>query len=543
MTSPLTPDTQGRRGGSARWKTTLGFGAAVLLLLGATWRGAFTDGATAAAAGADQNAPATVHAQQAPAGPTLSRSLAGGRDSYADIVKTVAPSVVNVRATGRTTPQATGMPQMPDELFRRFFGPDSEQGPGQRRMPRNPRSRAVGSGVIVSADGYVLTNNHITDGATEISIEMTDGRSLPAKLVGADKPSDLALLKVQATGLTPIALGNSDAAQVGDVVLAVGNPLNLGQTVTMGIISAKGRSTSAGDSYEDFIQTDAPINHGNSGGALVDMKGQLLGITSQILTPSDGNIGIGFAIPVNMARSVMDQLRAGGKVHRSQLGVTVQQLTSDLAETMGVKATGGAVIGSVSPGSAAERAGLKRGDVILSFNGQPVRDTNTLRNRVAETKPGSSANVVINRDGREQTVNVTLAEATESRGPRGGSDEGESTEDNSGSALGLSVTPVSPDMPRRGSMDRMDRMDRSGRSRGGDEDVNVAGLLVQDVDPDGRAADAGIQPGDVIVEVNKQPVRTVEQLKTASRAKSDKPMLFLVNRDGRDLFLTVKPAS
>jgi serine protease Do len=540
MTSSMTPDTQGRRGAPARWKTTVGFGAAVLLLLGVTWRGAFTDNTTAAAAAAaDQTAPATVHAQQTPTG----RALAGGRDSYADIVKTVAPSVITVRASGRATPQATGMPQMPDsELFRRFFGPDFDQ--QQRRTPRNPRSRAVGSGVIVSADGYVLTNNHIVEGATEINVDLTDGRSLSAKLVGADKPSDLALLKVPTTGLTPISFGNSDSAQVGDVVLAVGNPLNLGQTVTMGIISAKGRSTSAGDSYEDFLQTDAPINHGNSGGALVDMKGQLLGITSQILSMSDGNIGIGFAIPVNMARSVMDQLRTGGKVHRSQLGVTVQQLTSDLAESMGVKATGGAIIGSVSPGSAAERAGLKRGDVILSFNGSPVRDTNTLRNRVAETKPGTSAPVVINRDGREQTVNVTLAEATDARGPRRGSDDGESTEDNSGSALGLTVTPVSPDTPRRGGTDRMDRSDRSSRSRGGDDDVNVnvSGLLVQDVDPDGRAADAGIQPGDVIVEVNRQPVRTVEQLKTAARAKSDKPMLFVINREGRDLFVTVKPA-
>jgi serine protease Do len=530
MTSPLTPDTQGRRGAPARWKTTVGFGAAVLLLLGVAWRGAFTDTANVAAAPAEQAA--TVRTQT----PTVSRALAGGRDSYADIVKAVAPSVVNVRARGRATPQATGMPQIPDsDLFRRFFGPDFDQNQ-LRRMPRQ-RSRAVGSGVIVSADGYVLTNNHIVTGANEINVDFTDGRSLPAKLVGADTPSDLALLKIEATGLTPIAFGNSDAAQVGDVVLAVGNPLNLGQTVTMGIISAKGRSTSAGDSYEDFLQTDAPINHGNSGGALVDMKGQLLGITSQILSMSDGNIGIGFAIPVNMARNVMDQLRTGGKVHRSQLGVMVQQLTSDLAQSLGIKSTSGAIIGSVEPGSAAERAGLKRGDVIVSFNGSPVRDTNSLRNRVAETKPGTSVPVVINRDGREQTVTVTLAEASERKSLRGGrdGDDDESTEDNSGSALGITVTPVSPDMPRRGA-------DRAGRHRG-DEDVTAAGLLVQDVDPDGRAADAGIQPGDVIVEVNKQPVRTVEQLKTAARAKTDKPLLFLINRDGRDLFVSVRPNS
>jgi serine protease Do len=537
MTSPNTPDTQGGRPSApARWKSTVGFGAAVLLLLGAAWRGGIAGNATVDAAGAGSGAQAAVHAQQAPSTPTLSRAVAGGRDSYADIVKAVAPAVITVRADVRATPQATGMPQLPDsQFFRRFFGPDSEEGQ-PRRMPRQGKERAVGSGVIVSPDGYVLTNNHIVNNASEIQVDLTDGRSLTAKLVGADKPSDLALLKIEATGLTPIAFGNSEAVQIGDVVLAVGNPLNLGQTVTMGIISAKGRSTSGGDgSYEDFLQTDAPINHGNSGGALVDMRGQLVGITSQILSPSDGNIGIGFAIPVNMARSVMDQLRTGGKVHRSQLGVSVQQMTADLASSLGVKQTGGAIVGSVEPGSAAERAGLKRGDVILSFNGSAVRDTNTLRNRVAETKPGSNATVLINRDGREQTVNVTLAEATEPRGPRTRGGEGDdSTTDNSGSALGLSVTPVTPDMARRS--DRGVRGQRGDREGG---DITVAGLLVQDVDPDGRAADAGIQPGDVIQEVNRQPVRTVDELKGAVKVKSDKPLLFLISRDGRDVFLTV----
>jgi serine protease Do len=535
MTSPTTPDTPGAgTGAPAGWKKSAAFttavsvGTAVLLLLTTAWHGGFAE--RTSAAGADQ---AAVHAQQAP---TISHAIAGGRDSYADIVKTVAPSVITVQADGRATPQATSMPQLPDsQFFRRFFGPDFDE----RQIPRsrNPREHAIGSGVIVSVDGYVLTNNHIVSNASAIKVNLTDGRTLPAKLVGADKPSDLALLKVEATGLTPIALGNSEAAQVGDVVLAVGNPLNLGQTVTMGIISAKGRSTSAGSgSYEDFLQTDAPINHGNSGGALVDMKGQLVGITSQILSMSDGNIGIGFAIPVNMARSVMDQLKTGGKVHRSQLGVMVQPLTSDLAESMGIKQNGGAIVGSVEPGSAAEKAGLKRGDVILSFNGSPVRDTNTLRNRVAESKPGSTASVVISRDGREQTRTVTLAEATEARGPRGRSLEGDddSTDDSaSGNAtLGITVSPVTPETAR------------SGRSnRGGDAEVTASGLRVEQVDPDGRAADAGIQPGDVIQEVNRQPVRTVEQLQTAVRTKSDKPLLFLISRGGRDLFLTVRPNS
>jgi Do/DeqQ family serine protease len=535
MTSPTTPDTPGGRTGtpagwrkSAAFGTAVSFGAAVLLLLTTAWHGGFA--ANPSAATADQ---AAVHAQQAP---TISHAVAGGRDSYADIVKAVAPAVITVQANSRATPQNTGLPQqMPDsQFFRRFFGPDFDE---KQMRPRSQRERAIGSGVIVSQDGYVLTNNHIVTNSSDIKVNLTDGRTLPAKLVGADKPSDLALLKIEATGLSPIALGNSEVVQVGDVVLAVGNPLNLGQTVTMGIISAKGRSTSAGSgSYEDFLQTDAPINHGNSGGALVDMKGQLVGITSQILSPSDGNIGIGFAIPVNMARSVMDQLKTGGTVHRSQLGVTVQQLTSDLAETMGVKQTGGAIIGSIEPGSAAERAGLKRGDVIVSFNGSPVRDTNTLRNRVAETKPGSNASVVIARDGREQTVNVTLAEASEARGPRGrATSDGDDTTDNSGSAssLGISVTPVTPQTARAG---------RNGRG-GSEEEITASGLLVQDVDPDGRAADAGIQPGDVIQEVNRQAVRTVDQLKSAVKTTSNKPLLFLISRGGRDLFLTVRPNS
>jgi Do/DeqQ family serine protease len=536
MTSPTTPDTPGGPTGKpAGWKksaaftTAVSFGTAVLLLLTTAWHGGFAE--RTSAAGVDQ---AAVHAQQAPA---IGHALAGGRDSYADIVKTVAPAVITVQADGRATPQATAMPQMPDsQFFRRFFGPDFDE----RQIPRQRgREHAIGSGVIVSQDGYVQTNNHILHNATAIKVNLTDGRTQPAKLVGADKPSDLALLKVEATGLSPISLGNSEGVQVGDVVLAVGNPLNLGQTVTMGIISAKGRSTSAGSgSYEDFLQTDAPINHGNSGGALVDMKGQLIGITSQILSPSDGNIGIGFAIPVNMARNVMDQLKTGGKVHRSQLGVMVQPLTSDLAESMNLKQTGGAIVGSVEPGSAAEKAGLKRGDVILSFNGSPVRDTNTLRNRVAESKPGSNAAVVISRDGREQTMNVTLAEASEARGPRGRAAEGDddSTDDNSGATgnatLGISVTPVTPEMARNGRA-----------NRGGEDAITASGLLVEQVDPDGRAADAGIQPGDVIQEVNRQQVRSVDQLKTAVQTKSDKPLLFLISRGGRDLFLTIRPNS
>ena len=265
---------------------------------------------------------------------------------------------------------------------------------------------------------------------------------------------------------------------MGDVVLAIGNPLGVGQTVTMGIVSAKGRSTGNGDGgYEDFLQTDAPINQGNSGGALVSMKGELVGINSQILSTSSGNIGIGFAIPTNMASNVMNDLRNGGRVHRSQLGVTIQPMTSDLAESLGLKQTTGAIVSSVQPGSAAERAGVKRGDVIKSFNGQDVQDTNTLRNRVASAAPGSSAALVVIRDGGERTQTVKLDEVAASKSARNDTDP----DSNDKAALGVSVAPLTPELASRAGLPR-----------------DAHGLVVREVNPDGRAAEAGVQTGDVI---------------------------------------------
>src|SRR2546425_9529923 len=305
----------------------LGVLATSMLVTGAAWRGT-----------ADPQASA-VHAAPAVTTP-ITHAIAGARDSYADVVKVVAPAVVTVRADGKARVSPTDFQLPNDDFLRRFFG-DQFEG-RQPRQPRMPRQHAVGSGVVVSGDGYILTNNHVIDSADEVKVELTDGRTLSAKVIGTDKPSDLALLKVNDSNLHPLALGNSDAVEVGDVVLAVGNPLDLGQTVTMGIVSAKGRSTSVGDgSYEDFLQTDAPINHGNSGGALVNTKGELIGINSQILSPSDGTIGIGFAIPANVARHVMDELRTSGKVRRARLGVTIQPVTADLAASLGLKEVGG----------------------------------------------------------------------------------------------------------------------------------------------------------------------------------------------------------
>ena len=346
-----------------------------------------------------------VPTSAAPTPPTVAASpaLAGGRTSYADVVKVAAPAVVTIRTEARARVRPTSNQGDP---FGGIFG---GQLPAPRRQPQP--QRGLGSGVVVSSDGYILTNHHVIAGADAIKVEFTDRRVLDAELVGSDEPSDLALLKVKGSNLPSLTLGDSDEVQVGDVVLAVGNPLGIGQTVTMGIVSAKGRSTVGDGSYEDFLQTDAPINQGNSGGALVNLNGQLVGINSQIVSTSQGNIGIGFAIPANMARNVMQALRTDGQVHRGQLGIRVSPVTSDVAESLGLKSVSGAVVSAVERGGAAERGGLKAGDVIISFNGKTVDDFNALRNRVAETKPGSSTSLVVVRDGVERTLTVRLDEA------------------------------------------------------------------------------------------------------------------------------------
>jgi Do/DeqQ family serine protease len=485
--------------------------AATLLAGGATWHGW--------AAEQTASAPAARPAAQASA-PALAHAIAGGRDSYADVVDTVAPAVVTVHAAGRARVSPTQFQLPDDEFFAPFFG---DRAP--RQFPR-PRQQSVGSGVVVTGDGYILTNNHVVDGADEVSVDFTDGRTMTAKVIGTDKPSDLAVLKVEGTGFRTLTIGNSDSVDVGDVVLAVGNPLNIGQTVTMGIISAKGRSTGVGDgSYEDFLQTDAPINHGNSGGALVNTKGELIGINSQIVSNSDGNIGIGFAIPSNMARRVMDDLRTKGKVTRAQLGVSVQNVSADMAASLGLKQPGGVIVSAVTPGSAADRAGLERGDVIMALNGQPIRDMNTLRNRVAETAPNAAADLLIVRDGNERHVSATLDELN-ARSARGGQPDGERATEADRTALGVAVAPLTPEMASRLGVP-----------------ATTKGLVVQDVDPAGRAVDAGIRAGDVIQEVNRRPVDSVGDLREALRQNSDRPALVLINRQGNDIFVTVKPAN
>lgn len=335
--------------------------------------------------------------------------------SYADVVSRVSPAVITIRSEVRVrAPQQ--YPFMDDPMFREFFdqrGGLPQQQPERRRM-------GLGSGVIISADGYILTNHHVIDGAEQIKVDLNDSRTLDAKLVGSDPPSDLAVLKIDATNLPVLALGDSDKVRVGDVVLAIGNPMGIGQTVTMGIISAKGRHTGlqGSGSFEDFLQTDAPINQGNSGGALVSTNSELIGINSQILSPSGGSIGIGFAIPSNMARTVTDTLVKTGKVRRGQLGITVVKAGSEPARALGVKETKGIVVAQVQPGSAADRAGLKAGDVITAFNGAEVTDSNVFRNQVASTGPGTEVTLTVLRDGRQQQIRATLGEFTPQTEPQ-----------------------------------------------------------------------------------------------------------------------------
>jgi Do/DeqQ family serine protease len=331
--------------------------------------------------------------------------------SYAAIVKRAAPAVVTVQSARRArAPQQ--YPFADDPRFREFFGDRYDGGSQRQQQPPAQVQRGLGSGVIVSQDGYILTNHHVVDGAEEIKVVLNDRRAFDARLVGSDPPSDLAVLKIEATDLPVLTLGDSDKMQIGDAVLAVGNPLGIGQTVTAGIISAKGRSTGVSDgSFEDFLQTDAPINQGNSGGALINTAGELVGINSQILSPTGGNIGIGFAIPTSMAKNVMEQLIKNGTVRRGQLGVTVQPVTSDIAKSVNQTEARGVIVGQVQPDSAASRAGLKQGDIITAFNGEAVNDSNELRNRVASSAPRTEITLTVLRDGGgEQQIRATLGE-------------------------------------------------------------------------------------------------------------------------------------
>jgi Do/DeqQ family serine protease len=440
------------------------------------------------------------------------------QNSYADVVARVAPAVVTIHANKRVRqPQ-----QFPffDDPFGGLFGNRNRE----QQQPREQLERALGSGVIVSADGYIITNHHVIDGAEEIEIDLNDGRTVAAKLVGSDAPSDLAVLKIGQTGLPFLTPGDSDKVRVGDVALAIGNPLNVGQTVTMGIISAKGRSTGLGSgAFEDFLQTDAPINQGNSGGALVNTNGDLIGINSQILGgQTGGNIGIGFAIPSNMVKTVMDQLIKAGKVRRGQLGIVVRRVDSDMAESLGMSETKGIIVNSVAPGSAAERAGIRQGDVIIELDGSPVKEVNAFRNRIASSGPGAQVALTILRDNREQKITATTGEFK----PEGEkSDEGENSPGATGQGkLGLSVIPLTPEIASQLNVP-----------------AGTKGVVIDSVDPAGPAALAQLARGDVIQEVNRQTINSAEDLRAAIDRNGNKPALLLINRRGQQIYVTVRP--
>ena len=452
-----------------------------------------------------------------PAQPAASNSAPVAlQTSYADLVSRVSPAVVTIRSTERSRP-AQQFPFMDDPRFRDFFGD---------RLPQQPRQvQGVGSGVIVNSNGYILTNHHVVDGAIDIKVELTDNRTFPAKLVGSDAPSDLAVLKIEASGLPTVSIGDSDKVRVGDVVLALGNPLGIGQTVTSGIVSAKGRATGLSDgSFEDFIQTDASINRGNSGGALVNTTGELIGINSQILSPSGGSIGIGFAIPSNMARAVMDQLMKTGKVRRGMLGVTIQPVDADLAASLNLPAARGAIVTSVSAGGPAAKAGIQRGDVITAVNNVPVNDPNSLRNTVASLGPGSNATVTLLRNGRDQNVSVALAELPDR--PRDASEESSSNNGTGNERYGLSLRVFTSELAQEYGLSAEDQ-----------------GLIVTRIDPNGSAYNAGIRQGDLIQEVNRRPVRSVPDFAAAIQQSGSRPALLLVKRRNNVTFLTLRPGS
>jgi serine protease Do len=447
--------------------------------------------------------------------------------SFAPVVKRVGPSVVKVLVTERAknVPAQEMPPFFDDPMFRQFFGDQFGGGGGRggpRRFSRQPPQEGLGSGVIVSTDGYVLTNNHVVNGADVIKVTLADGRDLTAKVVGTDPQSDLAVVKIEAKDLPAITFSDSDKLEVGDRVLAIGNPFGIGQTVTSGMVSGLGRAT-LGLDYEDFIQTDAAINPGNSGGALVDVQGRLIGINTAILSRSGGSQGIGFAIPSNLARNVMEQLVKGGKVVRGYLGVSLQDLTPELVDAFKLKARSGGLVADVIPGSPAAKAGVKSGDVLTEFNGKKIEDSRHLKLTVANVAPGTEVPVTVLRDGKSTELKVKVGENTgkRMRGSSSGSnsdddDKKPSNDNDTGTLNGVGV----------GDLDQRMR-------REFDVPAKVQGAIVTDVDPSSAAASSGLQPGDVIQEINHHPVRSAEDaVRLTEKTETKKTLLKVWNQRG-----------
>jgi len=437
---------------------------------------------------------------------TTPQTAAGLQDSFAPVVEKSLPAVVNVSTSKKSRTTSAESPSDLDPFFRQFFG-RGFNGRGFN-APRERSEHSLGSGVIVRSDGYLLTNHHVIDGATDITVILSDKREIKAKLIGSDPKTDIALLKVDEKNLPTVPMADSSKVRVGDVVLAMGNPFGLGQTVTMGIVSAQGRTNLGIEDYEDFIQTDAAINPGNSGGALLNARGELIGINTAIIGASGGNQGVGFAVPVNMAHNVMDQLMEHGKVVRGYLGVLPQNITPALAKSLALKDTEGVLIGDVTAGAPAATAGLHRGDVILDVNGKKVENANQLRMTISMMSPGTAANLRFLHDGAEKTAQVKLGELPNEPGQ-----SGESTHEagKSGALDGVSV-----DAARDGH-----------------------GVVVTDLDSSSAAATAGLREGDVIQEVNRTPVSTVSAFSQAVERASAGNVLLLVKRGDFTMYIAV----
>ncbi|MFI0396131.1 DegQ family serine endoprotease [Paracoccus jiaweipingae] len=448
-------------------------------------------------------------------------------DSFADLVEQVSPAVVNITTTSVVSTPASPFPGFPEnspfgDLFRDFGFPGMPQGrDGQGGPMTQQRSNALGSGFVISADGYIVTNNHVIDGADEIEIEFKDGGKRPAKVIGTDPKTDIALLKVEGTDLPFVKFGDSDRARVGDWVLALGNPLGQGFSASSGIISARNRELSG--TYDDYLQTDAAINRGNSGGPLFNMNGEVVGVNTAILSPNGGSIGIGFSMASNVVSKVVDQLSQFGETRRGWLGVKIQNVTPDMADALGIDGGQGAMVTDVPTGPALE-AGIKAGDVITSFDGGEVKDTRDLVRRVADAPVGQAVDLTVLRNGKTETLKVTLgrrelAEGTDDAGSGAGNGNAR------GDLLGMTLTPLTPEMA-----------DQMGIAPG------TTGLVVREVAPDGVAADKGLAAGDLITEAGQQPVASLKDVQDRideARKAGRKSVLLLIRRNGEPHFLAL----
>lgn len=430
--------------------------------------------------------------------------------SFSHVVKQVAPSVVKI-TTNTKAKRVNAGGQFEHPMFRQFFG-------GRAPQFETPAQAGLGSGVIISADGFIATNNHVIQGADEVLVAMDDGRELKAKVVGRDPQTDIAVIKVDAKDLPAITFADSNAIEVGDRVLAIGNPFGIGETVTTGIVSAKGRRAGIGLDYEDFVQTDAAINPGNSGGALVDIHGRLVGINTAILSRSGGFQGVGLAVPANLVSQVADSLVKHGKVVRGYLGVQTQDITAALAESLDLNTRKGALVAEVQPDTPAAKAGIKAGDVIVSVNGQPVEDSHRLSFTVGAVAPGTKLDLEIVRDGNTKTITATTAARPNSReGKLGDSDELQANASDDGVLNGVAVDDITPQMRNQLNLP-----------------ANLKGALITNVEPDSAAARAGLRPGDVILELNREPVNSAQDaVELSAKAESKKALVRVWSRGTR----------